>query len=253
MIAAHEASKVVLSIYAKEQIKTEKKEDNSPVTEADLASNQVIKKILTKETGLSVLSEEMQDDASRLQEDLLWLVDPLDGTKEFLAKNGEFSINLALIERGQPVVGVVICPAKQSTYFAALGEGAYLLKDEQSQQLKLNPKTSIENISIAVSRSHLKPELKAKFDSLPGVRLVQRGSALKYCEIAENSIQASVRKTPLYEWDIAAADCILREAGGMMTDLSGEAFTYNNHDLLIDRGVVVAEKSLHGELLELIK
>lgn len=212
------------------------KSDRSPLTNADLASH----RLLTAGLGAlvpryPVLSEEGADVpfAERERWPRFWLVDPLDGTREFLDRNGEFTINVALIERDTPLLGVVNAPALGETYEAARGVGARARSAQapEPRPIHVADYRSAEHLRIVVSRSYSDPATEAFVASFPGAERRSIGSALKLCKIADGSAHLYPRFGPTMEWDIAAADCIVREAGGTVTDLAGEPLRYNKRDL----------------------
>ncbi len=252
--AITQASNAALSIYSDPVLDFSiKTSDDSPLTQADIQSNDIICQHIRANFSDPILSEENKDDLKRLAASRLWLVDPLDGTKEFLSRNGEFTINIALIENKRPVMGVIAYPVKNYIFSAIRGQGAFLHHNDQITPVSVANKQELSHLKIAVSRSHLNPTLAESLSKLENCELVQRGSALKYCAVADGSIDATIRKTPLCEWDIAAADCILHEAGGIITSFAGELFNYNNEDTVIRSGIVASNRELHQPLLTLIQ
>ena len=242
-LASVEVAKIYHSQNFTSYIKADGKE---PVTTADLLANKIICNYLSQYATLPILSEENQGNASRLKAEYIWLVDPLDGTKEFLSKNSDFSINIALVVAGRPVIGVIAHPVENIIYYATKNKGAFLLKDNNKESLRMTTKQQLTNLTILVSRSHGHPALISQLNALKTCKIIAQGSALKYCAVASGKADATLRKIPLHEWDIAAADCILHEAGGMMTTLNGELFNYNTSaKTLIESGVVASNKILH--------
>ena len=240
------ASAKVLQIYQQADIRTTyKKEDCSPLTEADLASDQIIVNYLTKQFSYPILSEERAENHERFLSSRVWVLDPLDGTKEFLAKKAEFTINLALLENNQPVLGLVSCPVQRRIYYAVAEEGAYLVDNQKKQRIRVGNRRQLSNLKITVSRSHFDESLNSVLQQIPEHSLHSLGSALKYCAIAEGSMDLTLRKTPLHEWDIAASDCIIREAGGQITNWLGERLTYNRPHTLFDEGIIASNGFLN--------
>lgn len=246
--AAIAAGKAIMEIYGRptEEWGVEEKADHSPLTKADLAANTVITEALSK-TPWPILSEEgaQKPYEERRAWDTLWVVDPLDGTKEFLKRNGEFTVNIALVENGSPVAGVIYVPVTQTLYFGVVGLGAYKLgdasvaKDEakmiRSAQRLPAERTASEYIVVA-SRSHINAETQAFIDELrkdhPHLEQISAGSSLKLCRVAEGSADVYPRFAPTMEWDTAAGDAIVRAAGGTVVDATAkEPLVYNKEDL----------------------
>ena len=216
---SHLAGDKIMDIYQKDFAVYEKS-DESPLTEADLAAHNCIVEGLSNASDLPVLSEESADIAwqERSSWDTYWLVDPLDGTKEFIKKNGEFTVNIALIKDGVPVFGVVYAPVLKQTYVGVLGQGAY--KITAGIKTDIYPKAWMkgETWKIVGSRSHQSPEIQALLDSLEGeTELVAMGSSLKLCLVAEGAAHLYPRLGPTCEWDTGAAQAVVEAAGGKVT------------------------------------
>ncbi|HBI21407.1 MAG TPA: 3'(2'),5'-bisphosphate nucleotidase CysQ [Legionella sp.] len=250
--AVQEACLVVMDHYDSDRVEyTNKMASKSPVTQADLDANRMICNRLEKSFNYPVLSEENKDNLSRLSANTIWILDPLDGTKEYIAKNGEFSINLALVENGYPVLGVIAHPIKNRIYYASKNQGAFIRCNKKNTRIHVRNNTTLNNLTVAVSRSHMDACVTSAIDRMDNCQQISMGSALKYCAVAEGGIDATIRKTPLHEWDIAAADCIVREAGGVITHFSGASLLYNKEKTLIDEGIIVSNPCLHTQLLSL--
>lgn len=225
-----------MNIYANEDFGVITKSDNSPLTKADLASHDIILdglKVLNPE--LPVLSEESQKIPyeERKLWDRYWLVDPLDGTKEFIKRTGEFTINIALIENGSPVLGVVHAPVFDATYFACRGFGAFKQAGEGSRVKISAGDYRTGKLKIVISRNHVGEMLKRMLSNISdGYESVSRGSSLKLCLVAEGAAHLYPRLWPTSEWDTAASQCVVEEAGGAVTDLDGNPLIYNKPDLL---------------------
>ncbi len=207
------------------------KSDDSPLTRADKAAHDHICRSLTEAfPGIPVISEEgiVPDYETRSRYESFWLVDPLDGTKEFIKKNGEFTVNIALIERGRPVLGVVAIPVRERVYSARLGQGARLsVSGGEDKPIHSNSKFDLQNLSVSVSRSHPSGELDAFLRKIPGVQLRPLGSSLKFCYVAEGQVDFYPRFGPLNEWDTAAAHLVAQESGVRVISLQNEPLTYN--------------------------
>ncbi len=237
---AKEAGEKILEIYTRDFI-VETKKDQSPLTEADKASHEVIFKNLTQlYPNITVLSEEGKDFPyeERKNWESFWLVDPLDGTKEFIKKNGEFTVNIALIEGEYPVLGVIYLPVLGIFYFGIKDKGAYKIdSDGKISEIKVN-EPSTKNITIVESRSHPSKDLEEFLNSLnkhySSIERLQRGSSLKLCAVAEGLADIYPRLGPTMEWDIAAGQAIIEAAGGKVAKLDGERFKYNKENLKND-------------------
>ncbi|NBK99560.1 MAG: 3'(2'),5'-bisphosphate nucleotidase [Erysipelotrichia bacterium] len=231
---ALEAGDAIMRIYAKE-FSVEYKDDESPLTEADKVSNAIICKALEDHfPTLPLLSEENEAIAYEIRKDweYYWCIDPIDGTKEFIKKNGEFTVNIALIHKDTPVLGVVYAPALGEMYWAKKGEGAY--KNGAKLPLHVNTSPS-EKLFVVASKSHLSSETQAFIDDLSTkcIEQVSKGSSLKLCMVAEGIADIYPRLAPTMEWDTAAADAIVRESGKMTYQFESEkVLQYNKKELL---------------------
>lgn len=239
----------ILQVYNHEETEVKIKEDKTPLTQADQKSNEAIMQFLV-ETGINVLSEEGKaiDYETRKKWPQLWIVDPLDGTKEFIKRNGEFTVNIALVQNGVPILGVIYVPVTGDLYFAAEGLGAYQVS-RVGGQTKIS---SIENIvgaadklpisqkrpfTVVGSRSHMSPETEAYIAALQAehgtVDIQSRGSSLKICMVASGKADVYPRFAPTMEWDTAAGHAIARMAGFEVLQYnSTEPLQYNKPDLL---------------------
>lgn len=237
-----EAGAAILAVYQRDNIDVTHKGDESPLTEADLAAHRLIVEGLQQLTPtLPVLSEESATVSwsERRQWSRYWLVDPLDGTKEFIKRNGEFTVNIALIENGVPVLGVVHVPVLQWTYAGVKGEGASLEKDGKSVPIRVAPVPTAEHVlRIVASRSHRGDELDAWLarvqEQYPQVELLSMGSSLKICLVAEGKADIYPRLAPTCEWDTAAAQAVLEAAGGILLAASGTIYRYNRKEDLLN-------------------
>lgn len=227
---AKQAGRQILSIYHSD-FTVEYKADQSPVTTADMVAHNTIYHALKHLTPeIPILSEELASISfvERQRWHRYWLIDPLDGTKEFMDKNGEFTINIALIENHVPMLGVVYAPAFDFCYFAGTNQGAFKQIAEQNAELlqaSLWKKNS--SIIIAVSRRHGTDLIQDFCNQFPALSLIRCGSALKFCWLAEGFADIYPRLSPTSEWDTAAGQCILREAGGSLIDAQGQILRYN--------------------------
>jgi len=214
---AKKAGEAIMDIYQKD-FEVEFKADQSPLTEADKAAHEIIEEGLKKldqknDTAIPLMSEEGKNIPyqDRKDWDYFWMVDPVDGTKEFIKKNGEFTVNIALISQGVPVLGVVYAPALGQMYWAKQGEGAF----KDGQRLPLKQAEQRENYKIVASRSHMSDETQQFIDAIEtdkAKELVSIGSSLKICLIAEGEADIYPRIAPTMEWDTAAAHAVVLEA-----------------------------------------
>ena len=233
---ARQAGVAIMAVYnsGSDFIKSSKS-DGSPLTQADLAAHRVIVDSLKALTpDCHILSEEAADIsyAEREQWKRFWLVDPLDGTKEFINRNGEFTVNIALIENGKPVLGVVYAPVLDVLYYAAHGAGAYVRRrNSAAQPISVKPHTAGATIKVVASRSHSDSRTEALLKHLGDHQCISMGSSMKLCLVAEGAAHFYPRLGPTMEWDTAAAHAVVSEAGGRVCDLTGAELHYNKKDL----------------------
>lgn len=232
---ARAAGEKILDVYHSD-FDVEQKDDDSPLTQADLASHKHIVESLEKlEPRFPVLSEEAADIPFSMRStwQRFWLVDPLDGTREFVKRNGEFTVNIALINGGRPVMGVVHAPALGLTYGASVSEGAF--REESGKRSELKTRALPEKPVYVVSRSHQDEALQALLARAPEHDAVSRGSSLKFCLVAEASADFYPRTGPTSEWDTAAGQCVVEQAGGVVWRLPERiALGYNEKESLLN-------------------
>lgn len=236
---AEEAGAAIMRIYTQQDAPgaalVAYKEDESPLTLADLASNRVICDGLRRLTpAIPVVSEE--DGASQVHRrpaGQFWLIDPLDGTKEFIARNGEFTVNIALIRDGAPVWGCVLAPALGTAYWGGQGLGAWRAEAGRVDPIRVpEPVPAGGSYRVVASKSHLNAETSEFIARLGEAKLVQAGSSLKFCRIAEGAADVYPRLAPTCEWDTGAAHAVLEGAGGHVVDVAGERLRYGKSDVL---------------------
>jgi len=207
------------------------KADDSPVTQADRASDAIIRQALTDlYPDIPILSEEsgQTDHTVRRHWTRFWLVDPLDGTKEFIKQNGEFTVNIALMEKGRPVLGIIQVPTRDAIYYGGPSLGAFRLSGtDDPAPIAVRRPVSGEPVRVGVSRSHPDERLDAYLAALPAHELVTAGSAYKFCLLAQGTIHLYPRFGPTMEWDTAAGHAIVEGAGGRLTAMDGSPFLYN--------------------------
>jgi 3'(2'), 5'-bisphosphate nucleotidase len=244
--ASINAGKAILKVYSNENIESELKQDRSPLTLADKNAHDEICKIL-KTTNIPVLSEEGLNIsyAERKNWELLWIVDPLDGTKEFINRNGDFTVNIALVQNGFPVLGVVYIPVQGIFYYGTKGKGAFrsevsdvrCLEDIFSNSVRIPFSGTERPFTIVASRSHMNDETALYIKNMETekgtVHCISRGSALKICMVAEGSADVYPRFGPTMEWDTAAGHAVAVEAGCRFSQVDGiTPVTYNKENLL---------------------
>ena len=245
--AAIQAGKKILDIYNLEDIKVKIKPDKSPITVADIASNQIIESFL-KKTNIPILSEEGKDIQynERKAWNKLWIVDPIDGTKEFIERNGEFTVNIALVNNQKPVIGVIFVPVLNQLYFSTKDIGSFKVsvdiksfKIEElfNKSVKLPIKRKDNTYTIVASKSHLSKETENYIDDIRkvkgNIRLISKGSSLKLCLVAEGIADCYPRFAPTMEWDTAAGQALCEHAGFRVIDWKTKKhMIYNRENLL---------------------
>ena len=243
---ARSAGDTVMSFYVNGVSNFQHKEDASPVTEADLATHRVLASRLTSlQLDCPVVSEE--DSASQIyrqDKGRFWLIDPLDGTKEFIARNCEFTINIALIEEGCSLLGVVYAPALDTLYWGGTSLGAFKCVRGETESIRVSSVNTNDTCRVVASKSHLNEATQSFIDRLGLVSLVQVGSSLKFCRVAEGKADIYPRLAPTYEWDTAAAHAVLEGAGGAVLDLKGQPLRYGKPDVLNPSFLAIRDKSL---------
>lgn len=250
--AAHQAAQEILGVYQTD-FKSEMR-DGEPVTEADGRSNTVILQELSG-TGYPILSEETLDDSSRLGQVKVWIVDPLDGTSDFISKTGEFSVMIGLVDNGKPVLGVVYQPTKNTLYVAEQGKGAYQQIGKDWHSLKVSEIKDILEARVLMSRHHLS-EKEEKFINQLGVnKFVQQGSCgLKIALIATGQAELYLTMTDkIKQWDTCAAACIITEAGGQISDMLGNPLQYNTAVVNHQHGILVSNGYFSERVSEAFK
>ncbi|MBT8136061.1 MAG: 3'(2'),5'-bisphosphate nucleotidase CysQ [Gammaproteobacteria bacterium] len=232
---ARAAGAAIMEVYARD-FDVEVKDDKSPLTEADLAAHRVIAAGLTAlEPALPVLSEEsgVPDYAERTQWQSYWLVDPLDGTKEFIKRNGEFTVNIALISDHEPILGVVYAPARELEYYGTSNDGAWKIAAD-GKPGRISVGAGDGPARIVGSRSHRGASLDAFLENVGDYEMVPMGSSLKFCVVAEGGADIYPRLGPTNEWDTAAAHAVLTAAGGDVVQLDGQSLRYNAKEPLLN-------------------
>ncbi|GAB5477344.1 MAG: 3'(2'),5'-bisphosphate nucleotidase CysQ [Marinobacter nauticus] len=230
---ADEASEKVLHIYQSD-FKVNYKEDHSPITAADIASHDIIVKGLRQiSRDIPILSEEGAEIPweERKKWRRFWLIDPIDGTKDFTQRTGEFTVNIAMIEDGEPVMGVVTAPALKEAFWGIRGEGAHM-RDRTGRVHRIRVAEPKETLRVVASKNHLNEETRAFIEALGSHETVQAGSSLKFCRIAEGHADIYPRMAPTSEWDTAAAHAVLVAAGGKVQTPEGQPLVYGKENIL---------------------
>lgn len=232
---ALETGEKILEVYNSD-FAVDHKADHSPLTQADLAAHHhIVAGLKQLSPALPVLSEEAADIpyATRRAWARYWLVDPLDGTKEFVKRNGEFTVNIALVENGRPTLGVVHAPVLKQTYAAAQGVGAF--QWQQGQRSTMRTRTVPATPALVVSKSHRDDALEAFLSKAPPHEAISRGSSLKFCLVASGQADLYPRTGPTSEWDTAAGQCVVEQAGGIVLRTPElTPLRYNEKDSLLN-------------------
>ena len=251
-----EAGERVREIYESD-FEVSKKDDNSPITKADLESNKIIRAALEK-TGIPILSEEDVDDKSRLNSDKIWIVDPLDGTTDFVNRTGEFTIMVGLVENHVPVMGLIYWPTKQKLYYAERGMGAFCSHSDTVEEciweaISVRETQNLEDCLALVSRHHLSDREKKILDHLKITHTASIGSSLKVMKISSGMADVYLTTTnKMKQWDTCASFCIISEAGGKITDVAGNELVYNTDIVNHENGLLVTNGFVHNEVVSKI-
>jgi len=247
---AREAGDAILEVYATD-FDVQSKDDESPLTQADLASHRCIVAGLGAQTPeLPIISEEsgLPGFEERSSWSRYWLIDPLDGTKEFVNRNGEFTVNIALIEDGKPVLGVVHVPVQSKTYVGCEGHGAELrIGDQAAAEIRV-ASASAKPVRVVGSRSHRGASLDTFIDNLGDCDLVPMGSSLKFCVVAEGGADVYPRLGLTSEWDTAAAQAVVEQAAGSVVTLDGKPMIYNQKEAMLNPHFMVIGPTDHDWL-----
>jgi 3'(2'), 5'-bisphosphate nucleotidase len=247
---AHEAGEAIMAYY-KTDLPVEHKAGDEPVTAADRAADDLIAAGLRAafpEDGL--LTEESEDDRSRLDKSRVWIVDPLDGTTEFIDETGEFAVQIALTIEGQPVLGVIFQPVKKRLFQARQGQGAYQVYEGQTTRLQVSTKSDPAQMCLVASRAHYSPFIEVARRALGIESVKQVGSVgLKVGLVARAACDLYLATTVTKEWDLCAPHALLLEAGGVLTNLCGEPLAYNKADVTECAGLIASNGRAHGQIV----
>jgi 3'(2'), 5'-bisphosphate nucleotidase len=253
---AREAGRLILKFYDTDGKHVEWKTPTEPVTYADKAANRLIVDSIRKEfPDDGILAEESPDTDLRLSCQRVWVIDPLDGTKEYIKHNGEFSVMIGLAVNGVPVVGAVYQPTTDILYYASAGSGAFVERDGHTRRVTVSETTSPDEMCLIVSRSHKDPIVQEIRDQLGIQRQIESGSVgLKVGRIVERDCDLYIHvSNKTRQWDACAPDIILREAGGIFSDLNGNPIIYNCPDPRNWNGLVASNGRIHSRIVEVIQ
>jgi 3'(2'),5'-bisphosphate nucleotidase len=254
--AARRAAAIIARHYAAAAGDFRSKADGTPVTAADLEANAAITATLGEAFPEdALLCEEAPDDGTRLGRSRVWIVDPLDGTRDFLARTGDFTVNIGFVVDGRPVVTVVHQPGRGDLYHAARGGGSFRVSGGTSTRLQVSATAALAEVRVGISR-HNAPAalLRCLEDAGLAGRTVRLGASSKYLALAAGELDALVTLTTgETEWDTCAPELIAVEAGGVVTDVDGQPLRYNQPDLKRHRGIVASNGRCHAQLLALLR
>ena len=244
--AVNSVRELILDIYNSSDMGVEIKEDNSPVTKADKAADKKIREILSTAFPLySLLTEESVDDKSRLKNDYVWIVDPIDGTKDFVAKNGEFSVNIGLSYKHKAVLGVILIPVTGEIYYGVYKQGSFYLKDKDAKPVRIHCNNKIKDVTTLVSNFHSNQTEMDMIKKHSDIIKYQKkmGATLKGCAIARGDAEMSYRfSSNTKEWDTCAMQIIVEEAGGYLLKFDGTPIRYNREDVYNKDGYIICNR-----------
>lgn len=241
---AVDAGRIIMEVYEID-FEVDYKEDESPLTMADRRANDCIVKGLAEHfSECAVLSEEMKDDKARMQQEYCFIVDPLDGTKEFVKRNGQFTVNIALVYQQNPIVGVVYVPVTKDLYFASAEEGSFKQEGESGEVRKLQVSEKEENLVWVGSKSHSSEKEENLIQKHTGqiAEVVSAGSSLKGCLVAEGKADVYYRFGLTCEWDTAAMHCVAQQAGAVIGQMDHSRLVYNRENTLNEKGFYIVNR-----------
>ena len=221
------------------------KDDDSPITKADLESNKILRSVL-EISGIPILSEEDVDDKTRLGSEKVWIVDPLDGTSDFVNRTGEFTIMVGLVQNHIPVMGLIYWPINQKLYYAEKGMGAFCYNSGIWDKISVRENRDLVNCLALVSRHHLSDKEKQMLDHLGITNTTSIGSSLKVTQISSGMADVYLTTTnKMKQWDTCASNCLVSEAGGKMTDIFGNELVYNTENVNHQNGLLATNGFIH--------
>ena len=247
--ATMKAGKAVIEVY-KNNFSYQVKDDNSPITEADIKSNGIIQETLSI-TNIPILSEENVDDLVRLKHEKIWIVDPLDGTSDFVEKTGEFTIMISLVQSSKPILGVIYWPTEDKLYVAQKNKGAYELFSGHWKKLNVNNISNLEKCHAVISRHHLSESDKKFIKKLNLLEFNQKGSSLKVLDICSGEAEVYLTTTnKIKQWDTCASHCLISESGGKITSMYGEDLEFNTELINHENGLLVTNGLIHNKIVK---
>ena len=247
--AAMKAGKAVIEVY-KNNFSYQVKDDNSPITEADIKSNGIIQETLSI-TNIPILSEENVDDLVRLKHEKIWIVDPLDGTSDFVEKTGEFTIMISLVQSSKPILGVIYWPTEDKLYVAQKNKGAYELFSGHWKKLNVNNISNLEKCHAVISRHHLSESDKKFIKKLNLLEFNQKGSSLKVLDVCSGKAEVYLTTTnKIKQWDTCASHCLISESGGKITSMYGEDLEFNTELINHENGLLVTNGLIHNKIVK---
>ena len=247
--AAMKAGKAVIEVY-KNNFSYQVKDDNSPITEADIKSNEIIQEILSI-TNIPILSEESVDNLVRLKHEKIWIIDPLDGTSDFVEKTGEFTIMISLVQSSKPILGVIYWPTEDKLYVAQKNKGAYELFSGHWKKLNVNNISNLEKCHAVISRHHLSESDKKFIKKLNLLEFNQKGSSLKVLDICSGEAEVYLTTTnKIKQWDTCASYCLISESGGKITSMYGEDLEFNTELINHENGLLVTNGLIHNKIVK---
>ena len=247
-----DAGKTVMKIY-NQPFETKIKSDNSPITEADIASNKIIQKIIST-SDYPILSEETKDNKKRLEKETVWIIDPLDGTSDFINKTGEFTIMIGLVRKQVPVLGIIYCPPQNTLYVAQQNQGSYQLAGEKWSKMSVSTISDLTKSRTVYSRHHSEESERLFFKYIKTKKLTKRGSSFKAIDVASGTSELYFTSTnKIKQWDTCASYCLVKEAGGNMTDVYGNDLNYNIDDVNHQNGIIVSNGLVHEKVVNSYK
>jgi len=250
--AAIKAGKEVMDIY-NQKFSSTLKIDNEPLTEADIKSNNIIQKIISK-FGYPILSEESIDDKKRLASDKIWIVDPLDGTTDFVKQTGEFTIMISLVEGNRPILGVIYWPIKDTLYLAQKDQGAFKLENGDWSRLSVSNVSELDKCRAVGSRFHISDIEQNLIKRLNISQFTPKGSSLKVADVSSGSADLYFTTTSkIKQWDTCASYCLINEAGGKMTNMFGNDLEYNTEKLNHENGLLVSNGLIHNDVISIYR
>ena len=248
--AAQSAAEAVVKIYNKD-FSVSHKENNEPITAADLESNKIIEKYMAQ-SEFPILSEDSSDiKEKRLESKKVWIVDPLDGTTDFVNKTGEFTIMISLVEENKPVLGVISHPTENKLFVAQKDQGAYMYNNLEWKKLVVSNTSVLSQCRVVGSRFHQSENEKNFLNSLGILKFTSKGSSLKVLDICSAKAEIYFTTTnKIKHWDTCASNCLIAEAGGKMTDMSGQPLKYNTENVVHQNGILVTNNIIHQNIVE---